>query len=144
MKLWPVLLASLAVICAGEAPASTTLCSAQAWHRYHYGVKARLQFASRPALAAALLDGLRSYNVSGVRNTGAVGSEDPGRRPPLKTAEVFLMSKSDDVTITVGTTSRDDIVRVSVETFSYHCGATEEWRPYWRDFRVFIARWRRA
>lgn len=144
MKLWPVLLVSLAAAIAGEAQAYETVCSSQDFQRYHYGVKARLQFASPPDRAAALMDALQSYSVSGLHMTGGHGFTDSSKTPPLTSRSESLMSASNDVTITAETTSRDDIVRISIKTFSYSWGATEDWRPYWRDFRVFIARWRRA
>ena len=39
--------------------------------------------------------------------------------------------------ITVITTNRDNVAKMTVETT---CSAIENWRPYWRDFKSFISK----
>lgn len=69
----------------------------------------------------------------------SVSSSHPNRKPPLKTQTQIVASKSSEVTITARLTSENDVVRIHVETFSFSCKATEDWRPYWKDFTAFVA-----
>jgi len=138
MLLRVVSLLFILAVLASTAHATTTICSDAEWKKFHYGVKASMQVRMPHLGPDAINDTVKAYAAKKGLTYAAVGSFSPYKKPPLKKLTQYLQSKSSDVEITIDTSDRDNIATISIKTFSYSCGATEDWRPYWTDFRAFV------
>ena len=128
----------LFAVSASTAHATTTICSDAEWKKFHYGRKATMQVRMPHTGPDTISDAVKTYAARTGLSYATVGSFSPYKKPPLKKLTQYLQSKSSDMAITIDTSDRDDVASISIETFSYSCGATEDWRPYWTDFRAFV------
>ena len=134
----PVLIAGclLALLSATQANATVTVCSNAAARKYGYGVKLREEFPTN--LEASELDRQLAQYAS---KSGFFFTSE-GALTPERTYSSWngdLSSPSDDVSINLKlSASHPNKAEVTVETFSYHCGATEDWKPYWQKFMHFV------
>jgi hypothetical protein len=129
---------SFAAMGASTASATETVCLERQWKLYHYGVKAEMRLKAPKPNPDAITDAIKEYALKNGLTYSSVGGFDPYEKPPHKDLTQILQSPSYDVSITVETTNRDSIARVEVSTFSYSCGKTEDWKPYWRAFERFV------
>jgi hypothetical protein len=120
------------------AVATTTVCSDAAAKRYHYGEKATLKFKTPGVGPESVTDAVKSFAEGNMLSYSSVGGFDPYKQPPLKSLTHILQSSSVDILISIKTTNRDDIASASISTFSFKCGRTEDWHPYWVAFKSFI------
>ena len=120
------------------ASATTTVCSPQAAKKFKYGDKAELQFAVPPAEAEKLTDLVKRYALdkSFFYSGAGVTSSEEG----YKTfTHILQLEPALDIFIDVDTDSRTNRVTAKIYTFSFSCGPTQDWKPYWRDFETFIS-----
>ena len=120
------------------AVATTTVCSNAAANRYHYGEKATLKFKTPGVGPESITDAVKSFAEGNRLSYSSVGGFDPYKQPPLKSLTHILQSSSVDISISIKTTNRDDIASASISTFSFKCGRTEDWHPYWAALKSFI------
>lgn len=120
------------------AVATTTVCSNSAAKRYHYGEKATLKFRTPLADPESITDAVKRFGQGNNLSYSSVGGFDPYKDPPLKTLTQILQSSSFDISINIRTTNRNDSASASITTFSFKCGRTEDWHPYWVAFKFFI------
>jgi hypothetical protein len=130
---------SLFALGPGRAWATTTVCSNEAARQYHYGDKRTLKFEIPSADPGSITEQVKAYAANNNLSYSSVGGHDPYKTPPLESRHQILQSQSVDVSITISTTNRDNIATATIATFSFSCGATEDWRPYWRAFEAFVA-----
>jgi hypothetical protein len=118
--------------------ATTTVCSSAAANRYHYGEKATLKFKTPGVGPDSITDAIKSFAQENKLSYSSVGGFNPYKQPPRKSLTHILQSTSVDISISIETTNRDDIASASISTFSFTCGRTEDWHPYWAAFKAFI------
>ncbi len=124
----------------GTADANQTICSREAAHRYHYGVKDTLKFTLPSQDPDAFNEVIEAFADANGFQDWTVGSFDPQKQPGFRSVTHILYTQSSDVTIQVKMTTRSRVAEANVETFSYSCSATEDWRPYWQAFVEFVTR----
>jgi hypothetical protein len=132
---------AISLIAAGtdRALATTTVCSNEASKLHHYGDKRTLKFKTPSASPESITDQVKVYAAKNDLSYSSVGGSDPYTKPALESLNHILQSRSFDVLITIRTTNRDSIATATISTFSFSCGATEDWRPYWRKLKSFVA-----
>jgi hypothetical protein len=139
VKFWLPAAVALAFMSAiGSADAYIMVCPDAALKKYDYGTKARLTFSMSPARLSDFTSEIEHYSVSGMHFSGSAEGRDPYSNPPKTRLDQFLRSSSYDISILVSSSNVSHIVHVSVGTSSSTCGATEDWHPYWREFRAFL------
>jgi hypothetical protein len=120
------------------AGATTTVCSEKASKRYRYGEQASIRFEMPQVGPDGIADAVKAFAAENRLTYTTGGTEDPFKTPVFKSLTHILQSESADVAIRIRTTNRDNIATATISTFSVRCGATEDWRPYWREFQSFI------
>ena len=124
-----------------SAIGSVVICDEASWLRYHYGQKAHAAIIVRQEDQDAFIRAIERYSSDAKLSYAEVDSENPYQNPPLKTRSPILQSASVDIGIEATVTNRTNVATFSISTFSYSCGPTEDWRPYWRGFVAFIGKW---
>jgi hypothetical protein len=66
----------------------------------------------------------------------SVGGYDPYKKPPLRSMDSILQSKSVATVIEVRTSNRSRYAQVTVGNNCFE--PREEWRPYWRKFNALL------
>lgn len=122
-----------------RAWATSTVCSNEAWRHYHYGDRRTLKFEIPSADPGSITEQVKAYAANNNLSYSSVGGHDPYKTPPRESLAQILQSQSVEVSITIKTDNRNKIATATVATFSFSCGATEDWRPYWRAFKAFVA-----
>lgn len=123
-----------------SANATNTICPDRDWKRFHYGNKATLFFKTGKSDFNDTEEIFSDFGrASGMNHSGAGPTSNYGRVIP-NTLTVLMQSRpSDDVLITIESTKVAGTARATISTFSYSCGATESWRPYWSAFKAYLS-----
>jgi hypothetical protein len=115
------------------------VCPNHALKKYGYGTKAKLTFSIPSERIPDFTNEIEHYSSSGLHFGGSASGYDPYSKPPKIRLDQFLRSSSYDVSILVSSNAVSHVVHIAVSTSSSTCGPTEDWRPYWRAFRAFLA-----
>lgn len=132
-------LAQLMLGLTSTAVATTTVCSASAYQRYHYGQKASMRFEIGRLGPESITNDVKEFAARNGLSYSSVGGHEPYKEPPLETLDQILQDTSVAIVLSIKTSNRSTIATATVETFSFSCGpTTKDWRPYWRAFSTFV------
>lgn len=133
--------AAIVVLCAGisalgfseQAHAHTTMCDLKSAIRFGYGTKIEAIVWAPRYKGDTFRAGVDAFFERSGYSLSAVGSLNSDN---VQTSWSQLpQSESLDIAFAIRTTNDRDFATVSLSTFSFDCGATEDWRPHWRRFR---------
>jgi len=138
MKWMAIPVGILMVLAARGVHADVTICPDEAARKFQYGAKEGMQFELPKGGLPTLKDLILSYANEQKLLYSATGFADPEKAPGVEKVTHILQSRSSEVSIEINADNHSNVALAIVQTFSFHCVAAEEWKPYWRHFEKFI------
>lgn len=123
-----------------KALATTTICSDEEAQAHRYGIKASKKFILPSADLDSITGAIKEFAEANGFTYSSVGYTNPSRTPAFRSLTHILQTQSVDVSIFIRITNSSTVAEASVKTFSYSCGGTEDWQPYWHAFEGFVTR----
>ena len=127
---------ALMVLCPGRVEAHTTICDLREAVRFGYGTKINAIVWVPREKGAAFRSGIDAFFERSRYLVGTVSSGDPD--DPRGFWDQLPQSPSLDIAFKIETRKDRDFALVELTTFSFDCGATEDWRPHWYKFRDYL------
>jgi hypothetical protein len=118
------------------AHAHTTVCDRSDAVRFDYGTKVTAVVWVPRARGDEFRAGVEAFFEEADYSIGGVSMGD--EIDPSSFWEQLPQSPSHDVSFAIETRRDRDFAVVTLSTFSFECGKTEDWRPHWDRFRAHL------